>query len=99
MVNFFVKKKVKWCQTSLFLQLSFAAIDQISSNPMSFSLNPSSSLMRLSTFAIPWHNETGSRRKLTKDGLHVHNSHFSPIQARDLSGYSFLIKIPIHSIA
>ena len=26
-------------------------------------LNPSSSLMRFSTFAIPWHNETGSRRK------------------------------------
>ena len=33
------------------------------SNSMSFSLNPSSSRIRLSTFAMPWHNETGSRRK------------------------------------
>src|SRR4030042_2229990 len=34
------------------------------SKPMSFSLNPSSSLIRFSTFAIPGHNETGLRTRL-----------------------------------
>src|SRR3989304_6337341 len=70
-VNFYFITKSSWememGQNGVRLRYFFIFILRPStrffSKPMSFSLNPSSSPMRLSTFAMAWQNETESRRK------------------------------------